>query len=106
MSSFHPDDPGYVCRSDSTIKFVGRKLWSKEKIKVNRTDEVRKTVIGQMRNLACLYIEFKQLRPETMSAKEMFNREYWNTLEAALLAVTTYADGTVKYGLKQPIIIS
>ncbi len=46
MSSFHPDDPGNVCRSDKTIKFVRRKLWYKEKIKVNRTDEVRKTVMG------------------------------------------------------------
>ena len=45
-----------MCRNDPTIKKIGKMLWNKDRAKVDKTDEVRKTVMASMRNLAQLFI--------------------------------------------------
>ena len=44
LDSFRNDDIGQVCREDKTIRQVGRLLWQKDRTKVDKSDEVRKTV--------------------------------------------------------------
>ena len=104
LESFHPDDIGNMCRNDPTIKKIGKMLWNKDRAKVDKTDEVRKTVIGSMRNL---FIEFKKQLEcvvETTEASLMFDRMHWASLSEAITNVMRRNnDGTVKYALKNPL---
>ena len=69
--------------------------------KTHKTDEVRKTVMASMRNLAKLFIEFKkQLEcvDETTEASLMFDRMNSASLSEAITNVTRRDnDATVKY---------
>ena len=71
---------------------------------MDKTDEVRNTVMASMRNLAKLFIEFKkhlECEDETAQASLMFNRMHWTSLSEAITNVTRRDNvGTVKYGLK------
>ena len=51
---------GNICRKDFTIGKIGIMLGNKYKRKVDKTDEVRKTMMAAMRNLANLFIEFER----------------------------------------------
>ena len=87
LESFHRDDIGNMCRNDPTIKKIGKMLWNKDRAKVDKTDEVRKTVIGSMRNL---FIEFKKQLEcvvETTEASLMFDRMHWASLSEAITTV-------------------
>ena len=44
LDSFRNDDIGQVCLEDKTIRQVGRLLWQKDRTKVDKSDEVHKTV--------------------------------------------------------------
>ena len=87
LESFHRDYIGNMCRNDPTIKKIGKMLWNKDRAKVDKTDEVRKTVIGSMRNL---FIEFKKQLEcvvETTEASLMFDRMHWASLSEAITNV-------------------
>ena len=67
-------------RNSETSKRLEKMQWNKDRAKVDKTDEVRKTVMASMRNLAKLFIEFKkQLEcvDETTEASLMFDRMHW-----------------------------
>ena len=44
LDSFRNDDIAQVCPEDKTIRQVGRLLWQKDRTKVDKSDDVRKTV--------------------------------------------------------------
>ena len=54
--SLQNDDIGKMCREDSTIHLVGRRLLTKDISQVDKTMEVQKSVRASTRNLAVLYI--------------------------------------------------
>ena len=91
---------------DDTLMIIGKKLWEKEKTKVDKHDEVRKYAMADMDNLATLYLEFITHFPEgtAPTLDHMFDRDCWQALTDAIDAVTTKADAgngiSVKYGLK------
>ena len=108
LKSFHDDQVGKLCRTDTTIKLIGSKSWEKEKTKVDKFDEVRKSVMGDMRTIATLYFEFKSRFPgSTNDSIDMFQRQNFDYLKEAIIEMTTKEetpDGVnVKYGLKSTI---
>ena len=107
LDSFRNDDIGQVCREDQTIRQVGRLLWQKDRTKVDKSDEVRKTVMTSMRTLAKLFVEMRQhmtTDADKIDASALFNRANWTALTAAIDVVTNGNEGgTVKYGLKNSI---
>ena len=108
LDSFRNDDIGQVCREDKTIRQMGRLLWQKDRTKVDKSDEVRKTVMTSMRTLAKLFIEMRQhltdVDASKVDASALFNRANWTALTAAIDVVTSgNSGGTVKYGLKNTI---
>jgi hypothetical protein len=108
LRSFHDNVVGQICRSDNTIMLVGRHLWQKDRTKVDKSDEVRKSVMADMRNLACLYDEFrKNVSFSSSDSIDMFKRENWLVLRDAIVTLTTRdttdcstLESNVKYGLK------
>ena len=62
LTSFRNNDVGHICRTDPDIRLIGRKRWQKDRTKVDKTDEVRKSVMADMRNLASLFLEYKKTR--------------------------------------------
>jgi len=110
LSSFQDNAIGHTCRTDDTIRLIGRHLWRKDRTKVDKHDEVRKSVMADMRNLAALFIEFQKHEEgrHSANAKVMFNREKWSILEEAVICLTTSAtpqspDAHLKYGLKNTL---
>ena len=90
---------------------------AERKTKVDETDEVRKTVMSDMRITANLFITFQQhnieqseannvaTSSETHSQKHlivtmlnMFRRDTWNILRGAIISSTTADNGNVKCG--------
>ena len=101
LKSFQQNEVGNICRTDSTIRLIGRHLWLKDRTKVDKSDEVRKSVMADMRNLGNLYNQFKQLSSGDMSDSiHMFYRENWPTLRDSVVEMTSKDGSEVKYGLK------
>ena len=105
IESFYHDEIGEVCRTDATIQQVGKLLWNKEKAKVDKKDEVRKSVMAAMRNLSRTFVEFRKLLPtdRNVDASALFDRKNWACLAEAVTNVTSHKDGAVKYGLKNTL---
>ena len=110
LSSFQDNAIGNTCQTDDTIRLIGRHLWQKARTKVDKHDEVRKSVMADMRNLAALFIEFQKHEEgrHSANAKVMFNRERWSILEEAVICLTTTPtyqspDAQLKYGLKNKL---
>ena len=80
LNRFHNNDVGNICRTDKTVKLIGRHLWQKDKTKVDKHDEVRKSV---MANLANLYLNFKSCLEgqECNDAADMCDRDNWKELK-------------------------
>ena len=87
LVSFHRDDIGIMCRNNPTIKTIGKMLWNKDSFSnfIGFVDFC--SVMASMRNLAKLFIEFKnQLEcvDETTEASLMFDRMHWASLSEAI----------------------
>lgn len=106
LSSFQATEAGNLCRDDPTIRAVGKHLYLKDRSKVDKTDEVRKSVMGDMRNLAHLNIAFKEEvqnngSTESSDVRSMFTIEKWSYLREAVDVVTSSNNAAnIKYGLK------
>lgn len=72
--------------AEASIRTVGSLLWNKDKTKVDKPDEIRKTVMSSMRLLAKIYIDFeKQTKLEdknTDGVKSLSDRENWTQVSA------------------------
>ena len=110
LNRFQANDIGNTCRTDQTIILIGRYLWQKDRTKVDKHDEVRKSVMSDMRNLAKLYLQFKLCLSEDQNstdAADMFSRENWKALQEAITNVTrrdaASSETQIKYGLKNTL---
>ena len=104
LSNFRNNDVGNTCRSDKYIKLFGYTLFQKEKTKVEKYDEVVKSVSNDMRLLARLLLHTKLTVPDDViivDASDLVDRKYWPHVRDAIDQMTTDADAsTLKHGLK------
>jgi hypothetical protein len=103
LNRFQDNDVGAVCRTDTAVKGYGRHLWQKDAARIDKSDETRKSVMADMRNLAHLYILFRNLLSGSQSSLDMLDRRNWSHLKDSILEMTVKDDHTVKYGLKNTI---
>lgn len=54
LKSFQDTTVGHICCTDQTLKTIVKKALEKERTKVDKHDEVRKTVMADLTNL---YVE-------------------------------------------------
>ena len=68
-------------------------LWLKDKAKVDKHDEVCKSVMADMMTLASLFLHFQQQEMSKTQAQRiwvvMFRREDWSALLEAVRSMTT-----------------
>lgn len=113
LSKFRNDDIGEMCKNDPVLLQIGRRLWSKQKRKVDKKTEVRKSVMRDMRRLATLYKIMQQTQSKLgkLASKEgnvsdLMKRANFRHLEEAIEEYTSQdvETGTdVKAGLKSAI---
>lgn len=109
LSKFRKDEIGNLCCTDNVLLMVGRKLWQKSKLKLDQKNEVRKSVMNSMRQLAALYVTFKTqeaelgpLEKKDGNLGDLFYRCNFEHLEQALSSYSfNHKQGAViKYGSK------
>lgn len=49
------DEIGSICKRDPFIIIIGKRLWMKSRLKMDKQGEVRKSVMTSMRRLGALY---------------------------------------------------
>ena len=104
LSKFRSDHVGEICRKDPTIIRIGSVFFHKEKRKVGKAIEVRKSVRTDMRRIANMYVIFCQQEGTELehgNALDMFNRSNFSNLCQSIEQYTTTADCQIKAGLKQ-----
>ncbi|XP_071832409.1 uncharacterized protein [Apostichopus japonicus] len=103
------DDVGKLCLSDPSILTIGKFLWSEKRNKIDKLIEGRKSVMKAMRQLALLFLRFKEKmiqsgkETDSISAGDMFDRGNFRELESSVTAITQWEDGSLKYGLKKEL---
>lgn len=102
LSRFHQDEIGKLCRTDSSIIFIGKMQYQKGRGKVGKEMEVRKSVMNNMRLLAKLYISFKDILPISKTFEDMFQNKHFDILEQAIDNITR-PDGGLKHGVKRDL---
>ena len=101
MATFHNDEIGKLCRSDPTIVLIGRRRFQRNRGKVDKLVEIKKSVMTEMRLLSKLCIVFAEAAPgSNISAKDMFVRTNFNVLEVAIEQVTLTESSVLKHGVK------
>ncbi|XP_033114799.1 uncharacterized protein LOC117115204 isoform X2 [Anneissia japonica] len=101
------DEAGKMCVKDKVLMNIGKRLWSKQKRKVDKAVEVRKSVMADMRRLASLHIAFRkteeslgELPVKTGNVSDLLQRTNFRHLEEAVNDYTKSELG-IKAGLKQ-----
>ena len=100
-----------TARTNPVIVTVGNRLWEKGKSKTDKTTEVRKSVMSDMRRLASLYIIFREQHKihsgtplDSNTAADMFHRKNFEVLREAVLLYTAHLDSAeLKSGLKSAV---
>ena len=91
------DDIGNVCREDELILHLGKKLWNRN---IKRE---RKPILAGMRRMGRLLLTFREVAGrEDLQGKDLFDSSLFETLEEALVIITSKEDDVndVKNGLK------
>ena len=105
LSKFRSDATGEMCRKDATIIRIGAVFYNREKRKLEKSVEVRKSVRNDMRRLANLYRIFIKQSPidqEHSDAADMFNRVNFDNLKESIELFTAKKNSSgIKPGLKQ-----
>ena len=103
LARFQNDDIGNLCRTDPVIRLVGKRLWQKNEKKPDKRNEVRKSVMLDMRRLATLYTHFNNqpgaANKNEGTAADMFQRIHFPALEDAIRTYTNTGEH-LKAGLK------
>ncbi|ELU12225.1 hypothetical protein CAPTEDRAFT_190636, partial [Capitella teleta] len=108
LNRFQDNEVGKMCREDEAIKLLGRHLLQKDRAKVDKTDEVAKSVMSDMRIIARLYGHLKLCLPDncrTSDASDLLKKENWKYLVIAIDHMTFKNDSQteLKYGLKTAV---
>ncbi|KAJ8027169.1 hypothetical protein HOLleu_32230 [Holothuria leucospilota] len=110
LCRFQKDAVGKLCINDSWLTKIGKRLWEKQRSKINKKTEVRKSVMTDMRRLAALYLGMQKAEEELgeLPAKEgnvsdLFKRTNFPHLEISISNYTSSEisePNSVKAGLK------
>ncbi len=68
------DAVGKLCKSDDTIVAVGKRMYEKMRRKVDKADEVRKSMRMDMRRVANPLMSFIEVKKRGFSRRDM---QYW-----------------------------
>ena len=83
-----------ICVKDQTIIRFGVSLWLKNSKKMER-----KGVMAEMRRLGKILMKMRSLaNDETLKGENIFERDHFPSLKEAIIALTTYDNGEMKYG--------
>ena len=97
---------GDICRSDKIIQQIGYRHFNMRRFEKSKRDEVRKNVMGEMRDLSRLYVEYKSLEmaagKQDVSVESMFTRDGLTSLREAMnnLCKKESDQNQEKHGLK------
>ena len=105
LSKFHNSEAGNLCRTDTLIYSFGLNEFKNIEAKKSKKDEKRQSLMSDMRRLAHLYLEFKEILQQTekcddLSSLSLFERTKFKVLWEAIIAMSTKEDGALKAGLK------
>lgn len=105
LDKFHENDVGNLCRENDTIKRLGYRHFCVRKHDKEKKDEMRKSVMSEMRQLARLNLAANEIRREdgnqmTVNIEDLFTRPYLNLLLSAVERLCNSANGSEKYGSK------
>ena len=102
LNRFRSGKAGDLCRKDPIIQQVGYRHFCLRQGQEGMEDEVRKCVMGEMRELARLALAFKSLAGEDRTVEDMFTRKNLPTLREAIQQMAQIPDDhkTDKHALK------
>nr|XP_054772048.1 uncharacterized protein LOC129280013 [Lytechinus pictus] len=108
LGKFRDDAVGKMCTTDPVLMEIGKKLWSKEKRKVDRKAEVRRGVMRDMRRIGTFYQEMLNseeklgpLKVKKGDVSDIFHCRNFKQLEEAVETMTLKEDQSgIKAGLK------
>ncbi|PIK36317.1 hypothetical protein BSL78_26845 [Apostichopus japonicus] len=110
LNRFRPDEVGTLCTKDPVVLMIGKRLWEKQKRKMDKKTEVRRSVMTDMRRLSALYLEMKTTEKvlgefpcKNGDAGDIFKRNNFRHLEEAISSLTTSESSSgsdLKAGLK------
>jgi hypothetical protein len=108
LNQFRRNEIGETCRKDDVIKKFGWLLFQKAKTKVDKVDEVVKSVMGDMRLIARIFCNLKLEVPDEVilnDASAVVTVAYWRYLKDVIDTLTSKDDraAPVKHGLKMNI---
>ena len=106
LARLRDDEIGKLCRSDPTILKLGSVLYRKIKRKKDKSVQVRRTVRAEMRSIANVYLlllKHPEITQKCGDCMDMFYRYNFNQLRNVIDIYTTYADDSIKAGLKQNV---
>ncbi|XP_048251909.1 uncharacterized protein LOC124135007 [Haliotis rufescens] len=75
LQKFRDSEVGKLCQSDELIQQVGYRHFSLRKSETSKREEIRKCVMTEMRELARLFIKFRNLSVDDVSTEDMFLRK-------------------------------
>ncbi|KAL4218604.1 hypothetical protein ACF0H5_021194 [Mactra antiquata] len=107
LSSFHDDQVGSICRSDSVIKEYGLRKFNRlqNRKQISHYDEKKTVLRSEMRRLGHLYKEFKEICDEnninTTTVADMLKRDHYSILEESIEKITSHDDGSIKPGARK-----
>ena len=105
LNRFRDGETGDMCRNDKIIQLIGYRHFNLRRHEAGKENEVRKVVMSEMRELSRLYIKFKDRKPASTSAEDMFSRdnlqELVDTIQELVSKPGTMEENTnEKHGLK------
>lgn len=101
LNCFRDNEAGNLCRKDKLIQQVGYRHFCLRRSESSMRDEVRRNVMSEMRELARLYLAFKELSErEDLTTEDMFNRDHLPTLRKAIEQMSDSDGNKEKHGLK------
>ena len=101
LSKFRNSEIGKLCQNDELIKQVGFRHYCLRRHEASKMNEIKKTVMSEMRELARLFVTFQSLTENTVTTEDMFTRKHLpNLREAIEKMVEPSFQGKEKYGLK------
>ena len=113
LSKFNSDEVGKLCQTDSTIKMIGSKLYSKIKTRRDKKTEVKRSIMADMRRLGTLFIHFKSASLNSFSStgsppcvSDMFHRRNYDILEEACVQCSSRVSDTEEKSDKSGLMIS
>jgi len=104
LSKFLRDQVGSFCVKDATMRYIGSKLYAKIRSRQEKSSEVRKGVMADMRRLGTLFFHFKSAcceavrkdpgrivaaSDDNVCLTDMFIRTNFDILESACVAQTS-----------------